>query len=1339
MKAFKRIITTILISVMLIGSINVSSFAEAMKEYIDEKNELAAAYSGKCGNNITWILDDEGTLTISGEGAIHNEKYRSCFDAYRNQIVNVIIESGVTRIGDRVFYNLNNMKSVTIPPSVTEFGYYVFDRCSSLEAVYISDITAWCGVDFESYNTNSNPLFNACNLYLNGELVEELVIPEGVEDIADYVFAGCKSIKSVSFPESLESIGLSEFNNCSSLNSVYIKDLSAWCSIDIGSTMTDRSYDLYLDGEVITDLVIPEDIEQLNPYTFKNVGSILSVYIPENVKSISFCVFEGCENLKDISISDECREIRTDCFTDTAFYLDESNWDNGALYIDSHLIEVKTELTGIYAIRPGILTIAEDAFYFSNLEAVTMTDSVVYITRGAFQFSKIKDVILSNNITRINDDTFIGSKLKSVKLPDNLIEIGFSAFDGTNLSSVVFPDSLEKIECCAFLDCYNLVNISLGKNIKQIEVNAFYYSGYYLSSANWRGDNLYLGDWLICSDYEDAEGHLTVKQGTKHLADAAFTGCTEVKSIELSEGITVLPSYAFSGCSSLTEFTVPYGVTEIKEKAFNVCSSLECVFIPETVTYIADDAFDRCDKAVIFCSKGSYAEEYAIKQGIPVQCEYVTGKCGENISWLLTEEGTLKIFGSGYMYENKRPSSLSWEAYKDDITKVIIGDGILNIATAAFYEYENLKEVDFGNTVISIGAYAFYGASSLDNIVFPDSCTTIGGSAFAYVGAQYITLPKTITNISGFAFAVDKHPYPQMVLRCYKGSYAHEYLLEYDNVYGCGYVLICDAHSFTKYISNNDGSCVNNATETAECDNCYATDTREIPNSKVHNYLGEEIDPGTCFRKAVMKYTCSGCGDFYTEETKTKPHSYTAYSVYKEPTCIANRIDVSYCDYGCGNYKYAVIASTAVGHRFGDYIYNNNATCTSNGTKTAYCIYGCGIFSTLSVPDTAKGHSLTEWETIISATPTSEGERKRECLNCSYSENEIVPCLPDPEIKLDGYNVLITKSNNIKYIRYAMGEYSTSGDIKNAEGCETLDADTILSLTEDSIASIPINDGGVYSFWIKYHDGNEFIYTVDLAEMEQEIEAEGVTLTVKNLYGVKDYFIAKGDYTTYADVKANRVVQITRNKIGTKHDYSYILSEAGVYTVCVRYDDPAREYKLMTVKLTVTEPVFTENGLQLKVSNLRDIKVIRTAYGDHSTPGQIKKAEESRAFTGKSVLNGLNVYTIQYRDEGLVTVAVVYNNGYEVIYKYNVTKKSPEIVREGDLITFNNLEDFKVIRYAEGVYTTASEIKNAKGSVGISGKHYLYDSYTVRLAPGTYTFCVQYDDESYNYYRITVE
>ena len=113
---------------------------------------------------------------------------------------------------------------------------------------------------------------------------------------------------------------------------------------------------------------------------------------------------------------------------------------------------------------------------------------------------------------------------------------------------------------------------------------------------------------------------------------------------------------------------------------------------------------------------------------------------------------------------------------------------------------------------------------------------------------------------------------------------------------------------------------------------------------------------------------------------------------------------------------------------------------------------------------------------------------------------------------------------------------------------------------------------------------------------------------------------------------------------------------------------------------------------------------------------------------------------IQYRDNGAVTVAVCYNAGYTEFYTYEVVQKTPTVEQSRNIVTFGDLDGLYNIRYAKGVYTTASQIKAAPGSVAIKpSKIDENGNITVTLATGTYTFCVQYDDESYNYYVITVE
>ncbi len=255
---------------------------------------------------------------------------------------------------------------------------------------------------------------------------------------------------------------------------------------------------------------------------------------------------------------------------------------------------------------------------------------------------------------------------------------------------------------------------------------------------------------------------------------------------------------------------------------------------------------------------------------------------------------------------------------------------------------------------------------------------------------------------------------------------------------------------------------------------------------------------------------------------------------------------------------------------------------------------------------------------------------------------------------------------------------------------------------------------------------------------EPTLSAEGPNLTVHNLYDVKDYFIATGEQTTYRGVKDNMVFSITSVKLGDVTEHTYTLKEGGMHTVFIRYNDGTQ--KFLYIEINVTEPTFSVNGLQLTVGNLEGVKVIRTAYGEHKTVSSIKKTAGARGFTAKNEIKGADTYKIQYRENGVVTVAVQYEDGYTAFYTYEVQKKTPDFKQDGNTVTIGNIDGLYVVRYAQGEYTTANQIKNAEGSRALKADVAVDGVITVKnLKSGTYTFCVQYNDESYNYFVVTVE
>ena len=329
------------------------------------------------------------------------------------------------------------------------------------------------------------------------------------------------------------------------------------------------------------------------------------------------------------------------------------------------------------------------------------------------------------------------------------------------------------------------------------------------------------------------------------------------------------------------------------------------------------------------------------------------------------------------------------------------------------------------------------------------------------------------------------------------------------------------------------------------------------------------------------------------------------------------------------------------------------------------------------------------------------------------------------------------------------GEY---GFIVTVNGVDFCAAENVTYFDENIGAKVDLTglseaeNGYVTVATVTAHRDNTYSHRVvsvngtDAADWKGErntpvASAEGITVKVENLHDIRDFFIAKGEYTTYSEVKANHIVRVSAERIGFNTEYSYNVPSPGMHTVYVRYADG--DYKVLYVDVKVAEPTFSKDGLRLTLGNLEGIKVIRTAYGEYNKVADIKRAEGARAFTAKYITDPDN-YIVQYRENGIVTVAVCYNNGYTVIEHFEIVKKSPVFTQDGNKVTFTELDDLKVVRYAKGEYTTSSQIKNAAGSVAITPKKIVDGAISVTLPEGTYTFCVQYNDESYNYYVVNI-
>ena len=265
------------------------------------------------GSNAFYGCSKMTSVTIgSNVTSIGNDAFSNC-----SSLTSVTIPNSVKSIGNDAFENCTSMTSITIGNNVTTIGGSAFYNCHNLKKVNVLDLTAWCSIPFHGYA--DNPLYYAHNLYLNDNLITDLFIPNNVTCIEDFSFSNCYSIASVTIPnsvtsirkgafeycsltsvtihDSVTSIGKSAFYGCSHLANIYISNLSAWCVIKFENEYSNplfHAHSIYLDNELIRDLVIPDDVKEIGDYAFYYCSSLNSVTIPNSVIDIGRSAFENC-------------------------------------------------------------------------------------------------------------------------------------------------------------------------------------------------------------------------------------------------------------------------------------------------------------------------------------------------------------------------------------------------------------------------------------------------------------------------------------------------------------------------------------------------------------------------------------------------------------------------------------------------------------------------------------------------------------------------------------------------------------------------------------------------------------------------------------------------------------------------------------------------------------------------------------------------------------------------------------------------------------------------------------------------------------------------------------
>ena len=620
--------------------------------YEDVTYKVTAIKKGGFNNRqyLTTVSIPEGVTTI-GDNA-----FSGC-----SALTEIVIPEGVTTIGVTAFANCSALKEVTIPKSLKSVGGGAFSGCTAITTVNISDLRAWCNIDFggalyyESVlvDLSANPLFNYItssndeifggwnpefseprDLVLNGEIIKDLVIPANVYSIAGH-FIGC-SAESVSFehpdenmPADIEyRIGEYSFGGMKNLKKVVLPDFYA----AIGCAA-------FYECTSLEELVINKN------YLWgfqENIGEW--AHLPQEIET-----FQGCTHLKTLIIKEGVNTLE-DIFG-PRFSYSPPGTRYETLEIDSLCIPGLTTVEP--SIRPKTIDYTNEAAWYNS----------------TLDLSRDCEVLIAGEPVKEKSGELI--------IPDGVKAIYGEKINGANITKVVLPGSVTDIHNGAFAGCTELSEINIPESVTYIGKGAFDNTAIY---NNCTDKLLYIDNWLV--GYKgDNLGDITIKEGTKNIADEIFASCTHLTGIEIANSISRIEDSAFGGCTALTNIDFGSGVAEIGSGAFYGCTSLKSITIPDNITQINNETFYGCTSLA----------EIKFHKGITK----IGFNAFENTAWY-------NNCADGLLYLNNWLIGSKGEFAQETLN---VDEGTIGIADGA--SFRNLTTVVLPQSLAYIGEYAF--------------------------------------------------------------------------------------------------------------------------------------------------------------------------------------------------------------------------------------------------------------------------------------------------------------------------------------------------------------------------------------------------------------------------------------------------------------------------------------------------------------------------------------------------------------------------------------------------------------------------------------------------------
>ena len=733
--------------------------------------------SGSCGENVTWTLTADGTLTISGTGAMTDYTYdsRSPWYSCRTYIKRVVMQQGVTSIGDLAFWDCSGLTSVTIPDGVTSIGGDAFRGCAALTSVTIPGSVTnvgqsafWAcssltdiyyggyGTDWQKLNVSiptSATVHFKDNIYGKGDCginvtweltgdgtliisgtgrisnysydnnapwyscrayIKRVVIQQGVRAIGDYAFYYCENLTSVAIPDSVTSIGGSAFSGCSGLTSVTIPD-----------GVTSIGDYAFSGCSGLTSVTIPSSVTSIGWHAFENCTALTFMTIPEGVTSIGNSAFSGCSGLTSVTIPSSVTSIGwrafENCTALTFMTIPES-----VTYINGEVFSNCVRLARV-TIPKSVTEISSKAFYYCD----SLTD--VYYAGTAADWAKI-------SISEGNED-LLAAALHCKPTP-----LTAPSVTGGNDSQGRPTLKWDKVAGAAKYEVYRARSLN-GDYIKYSTTTGTSYTNIsYIENGNTYYYKVRALDANGTAGAWSSVVSVTYKQT---LPAPTVTGGND------AQGRPTLTWKAVTGAAKYEVYRARSKDGDyIKYSTTTGTSYTNTSYIESGNTYYYKvRALDANGTA------GAWSSIVSVTYRKPAAATVASGKCGDSAAWKLDAEGTLTISGTGRMYDYEWPADRGgttppWLAnkYRDSIRALRVEQGITYIGRCAFDSCGNLSDVTLPTSLRIIGQCAFNDCTALRSIQLPEGLTTIKEDAFKAAGLVSITFPSTLRELRNCAF-----------------------------------------------------------------------------------------------------------------------------------------------------------------------------------------------------------------------------------------------------------------------------------------------------------------------------------------------------------------------------------------------------------------------------------------------------------------------------------------------------------------------------------------------------------------------------------------------------------